>query len=220
MIKFDLPIDGVKVATLGGLQNHFTTEVIEHFRSGLLTRWLRARGFDSELASVEALKSGDNEATTLAQLCHIFGVEAENDAIAAAIAEATGIRGIRPDTAAQENAIEAIRTATQVLTHLTSGEVPQQNPVLALSRGEATPISDDEAAAIDKAVDAIGVLLPPIADMTAIVALDELREPLVALLNMDDISREVKERGMPLAGALVAALTAIGYRNADESGDA
>ena len=37
-IKFDLPIDGVKVATLDDLRDHFTTETIGHFRSGLLVR--------------------------------------------------------------------------------------------------------------------------------------------------------------------------------------
>ena len=42
MIKFDLPIDGVKVATLDQLRDHFTTEIIAHFRSGLLTRWLQS----------------------------------------------------------------------------------------------------------------------------------------------------------------------------------
>ena len=38
MIKFDLPIDEVKVATLEKLRDHFTTEIIGHFRSGLLAR--------------------------------------------------------------------------------------------------------------------------------------------------------------------------------------
>ena len=96
MIKFDLPIDGVKVATLDDLQNHFTTEIIGHFRSSLLARWLRSRGWTRELAAVEALATGD-DATTLKELCRIFEVEADDDAIAAAVAEATGVPGIRPD---------------------------------------------------------------------------------------------------------------------------
>ena len=96
MIKFDLPIDGVKVATLDDLQNHFTTEIIGHFRSGLLARWLRSRGSTQELAAVEALATGD-DATTLEELCRIFEIEADDDAIAAAVAEATGVPGIRPD---------------------------------------------------------------------------------------------------------------------------
>ena len=96
MIKFDLPIDGVKVATLDDLQDHFTTEIIGHFRSSLLARWLRSRGWTRELAAVEALATGD-DATTLKELCRIFEIEADDDAIAAAVAEATGVPGIRPD---------------------------------------------------------------------------------------------------------------------------
>ena len=96
MIKFDLPIDGVKVATLDDLRDHFTTEIIGHLRSGWLARWLRSRGLTRELAAVEALATGD-DATTLKELCRIFEVEADDDAIAAAVAEATGVPGIRPD---------------------------------------------------------------------------------------------------------------------------
>ena len=96
MIKFDLPIDGVKVATLDDLQAHFTTEIIGHYRSSLLARWLRSRGWTRELAAVEALAT-DDDATTLKELCRIFEIEADDDAIASAIAEATGIPGIRPD---------------------------------------------------------------------------------------------------------------------------
>jgi len=96
MIKFDLPIDGVKVATLDDLRDHFTTETIGHFRSGLLARWMRSRGMTRELAAVEALTAGD-DAAVLKELCRIFEVEADDDAIAAAIAEATGVPGIRPD---------------------------------------------------------------------------------------------------------------------------
>ena len=94
-IKFDLPIDGVKVAALDELRDHFTTEIIGHFRSGLLARWLRSRGWTRELAAVEALAT-DDDATTLKELCRIFEIEADDDAIAAATAEATGVPGIRP----------------------------------------------------------------------------------------------------------------------------
>lgn len=92
MMKFDLLIDGVKVATLDKLRDHFTTETIEHFRSGLLARWLRSRSMARELAAVEALASDDDDAITLKELCRIFEVEAGDDAIAAAVAKATGVQ--------------------------------------------------------------------------------------------------------------------------------
>ena len=93
MIKFDLPIDGVKAATLDQLRGHFTTEIIAHFRSGLLARWLQSRNMTHELASVETLAAGD-DSTVLKELCRIFEVEADDDAITAAISEATGVPGI------------------------------------------------------------------------------------------------------------------------------
>ena len=91
-IKFDLPIDGVKAATLDDLRGHFTAEIIGPYRSGLLARWLRSRDLTRELAAVEALEAGD-DATTLKELCRIFEVEADDDAIEAAVAEATGVPG-------------------------------------------------------------------------------------------------------------------------------
>ena len=93
-IKFDLPIDGVKIATLDKLRDHFTTQIIGHFRTGLLADWLRSRGMTRELAAVEALKA-DDDAAALKGLCRIFEVEAGDDAIAAALTEATGVPGRR-----------------------------------------------------------------------------------------------------------------------------
>ena len=92
MIKFDLPIDGVKIETLDSLRDHFTTEIIGHLRSGLLARWLRSRGWIRELAAVEELVA-DDDAVALKGLCRIFEVEADDDVIAAAIAEATDVPG-------------------------------------------------------------------------------------------------------------------------------
>ena len=102
-IKFDLPIDGVKVATLDDLRDHFTTETIGHFRSGLLARWLRSRSMAHELAAVEGLTVGD-DAAVLKELCRIFDVEADDDSIAAAVVEATGVPGIRPDQVPRKRA--------------------------------------------------------------------------------------------------------------------
>ena len=194
MIKFDLPIDGVKVATLDDLQDHFTTEIIEHFRSGLLKRWLRSQRLDCELTSVEALASNGDDATILAQLCEIFEVEADDDVIAAAIAEATGVPGIRPTTAAVDNAIEAIEAATRALTF---------------------PISDDAAAAIDRATKAIGVLLPPVCNVAATsAALDALYKAVFKALSTlnplagtDDLTK--------LLYALLALSAAMTARNND-----
>ena len=101
-----MPIDGVKVATLEDLQGHFTTEIVGHFRTGLLGRWLRSRGMGMarELAAVEALAASEDDVIVLKELCSIFDVEADDDAIAAAVAQATGIRGHRADGSGSEAA--------------------------------------------------------------------------------------------------------------------
>lgn len=96
MIKFDLPIDGVKVSTLDELRDHFTTEIIAHFRSGLLAKWLRSRGLTDELAGIETLSDG-TDFVVLKELSKVFNVEADDDAILAATSDATGqARAIHP----------------------------------------------------------------------------------------------------------------------------
>ena len=107
MIKFDLPIDGVKVETLDDLRDHFTTEIIGHLRSGLLARWLRSRGWMRELAAVEVLVA-DDDVVALKGLCRIFEVEANDDVIAAAIAEATDVPGTHLRRQCRELPVEFI----------------------------------------------------------------------------------------------------------------
>ena len=110
-IKFDLPLDGEKVATLDELRDHFTVEILEHFRSGLLARWLRVRDLVAELKSVEqlAVDGTDDDAGALKALCGIFEVEADDGSIKAALARATGVRGIRPSPAAERERDERER---------------------------------------------------------------------------------------------------------------
>lgn len=45
-IKFDLAIDGVKVKTVEELREHITVEIVEHFKRGLLLKWLLQRDFE------------------------------------------------------------------------------------------------------------------------------------------------------------------------------
>ena len=59
-LKFDLPIGEDMVATLGEFRDHFSlgearTEIIEHFHSGKLAKWLQARSLTTELEKVKTL---------------------------------------------------------------------------------------------------------------------------------------------------------------------
>ena len=90
-IKFDLPIDGQKVANRGDLRGHFTTEILDHFRNGVLAKWLRSRPeLSAELKAVEELPADGDDVPTLLALCQAFGVDADEHTVEAALAVATG----------------------------------------------------------------------------------------------------------------------------------
>lgn len=77
VIKFDLPIDNVKVSTGDELRRHFTAEILDHFRNGTLARWLRTRpDMSAELDEVEKLAADGEDEPTLLALCGIFSVDA------------------------------------------------------------------------------------------------------------------------------------------------
>ena len=99
LIKFDLPIDGVKVATLDDLRDHFTADILKHFRSGLLRKWLQARGLEEKVVKVDRLEQRrtTDDVSTLTELCIIFDIEPDEDAIAAAVERETGLGSVRLD---------------------------------------------------------------------------------------------------------------------------
>lgn len=74
-VKFNLVCDKQAVRTLTDLQEHFSIEdMLNHYASGMLARWLEVRGYTAHLAAVQAIKAKDD--LTIAQnLCEIFDVE-------------------------------------------------------------------------------------------------------------------------------------------------
>lgn len=78
LIKFDLPLDGTKVKNLDELRDHFSVEVLEHCRSGLLMRWLRSRSLADEVAALDKLDvAGMADEALFRALCGVFGVEVD-----------------------------------------------------------------------------------------------------------------------------------------------
>lgn len=94
-IKFDLPIDGVKVANVDDLGYHLTPEILGHFRSGVLAKWLRAQGSEEQLAVVEKLPEDGSDRHLLLELCKLFQVDAAEHSVAAALATPTDVPGVR-----------------------------------------------------------------------------------------------------------------------------
>ena len=82
-IKFDLPLNGTRIATLDQLEENLTPEILEPLRSGKLAKWLRARLLIEQADAVEALLVADNEREIrlFKSLCEVFVSEVdENDA--------------------------------------------------------------------------------------------------------------------------------------------
>jgi hypothetical protein len=88
-IKFDLPLNGTRIATLEQLEKNLTAEILEPFRSGKLVKWLRVRSLDEQAEAVDALLAGDNEREVqlLKGLYGVFGGETDHDLLQVAITE-------------------------------------------------------------------------------------------------------------------------------------
>jgi hypothetical protein len=106
-IKFDLPIDGVKVKNIDELRDHFTVEIIELYKNGLLAKWLRSHNYKDELEKVSALAnsfftnvvSNDNflesidtvniyevdNVELMKKLCEIFTIESDDIVLSLAL---------------------------------------------------------------------------------------------------------------------------------------
>ena len=85
-IKFDLPIDGVKVKNLEELREHFTVEILELYNNKMLLSWMRSRKMLEELDQLEKKASMELSRIALMKVfCEIFKIDADDMIIAAAL---------------------------------------------------------------------------------------------------------------------------------------
>ena len=84
IIKFDLPINSIKVKTLEELRDNLSDELVALARSGQLVRWLASRKHDEIAQAVAAAVTTelDDKALFLA-LCRALEVEVHPDDVAA-----------------------------------------------------------------------------------------------------------------------------------------
>lgn len=80
IIKFDLPINGIKVTTLETLRDNLTDEIVSLARSGQLERWFQSRQLQEQAQDVAAAVSqhAKDKALFLA-LCTVLEVEVHPD---------------------------------------------------------------------------------------------------------------------------------------------
>lgn len=78
-IKFNLPVGDKKITTLEALQeNFYLDEVLDHYHSGFLAKWLLSSGFQHEYEQVSALDAKDNVSLSL-ELAKIFNVSCQKE---------------------------------------------------------------------------------------------------------------------------------------------
>lgn len=85
-IRFDLPINGKKVKTLDELCDNMTIEILDHYRTGLLSKWLEVRGHTQELTALEQI-SDTNDSALLKAICKIFDLYIDDFIIAVLLAK-------------------------------------------------------------------------------------------------------------------------------------
>ncbi len=80
-IKFNLICDEKPVRTIEDLQNNFSIEdVLEYYYNGLLQRWLKVRGYETELEKVSAITTEDSM-EIIKELIKIFEVSIEEEEV-------------------------------------------------------------------------------------------------------------------------------------------
>ncbi|WP_104732267.1 hypothetical protein [Helicobacter salomonis] len=125
LAKFALTCDGEKITSLEQLKEHFNLlDVLEHYKTNTLWRWLRSRGYQNELQGVEAIKvTQDKE--ILKALCEVFGIEADLQMIQEVLEN-------RRNLQEQENeALRAKLKATQARVQQLQDKTPSKNPTTA-----------------------------------------------------------------------------------------
>lgn len=73
--KFNLTMDGELVRSIEELQNNFSVDdILDHFESKRLHKWLKSRGFTDYLTKVEAIEYGD-KTVIIKPLMDIFEID-------------------------------------------------------------------------------------------------------------------------------------------------
>jgi hypothetical protein len=81
LIRFDLPMNGKKVKDLDELRDNMTVEILDHYKTGLLAKWLRVRDYNEALTILEQI-TVDDDVVLLKTICGVFDIEVDDLIIA------------------------------------------------------------------------------------------------------------------------------------------
>ena len=81
-IKFNLICNDKSIRTIDDLQENFVIDdIIMYYRNGLLQRWLKVRGYESELESVNLINSTISDGEIIKELISVFNIEMDESKI-------------------------------------------------------------------------------------------------------------------------------------------
>lgn len=91
LIKFDLSLKGVRVATLEALQENFSAEILPIFQSGRLAKWLKSRDLLEQAAAIEAIDKNASELQQLKAICQVLGLDDDEEVLQFLLVQPLGI---------------------------------------------------------------------------------------------------------------------------------
>ncbi len=80
-IKFDLSMNGAKIATLSDFQENLTAEILPIFQSGKLSKWLKSRDLLEQATAIEAIDKNASELEQLEAMCQALGLGYDEKAL-------------------------------------------------------------------------------------------------------------------------------------------
>ena len=113
-------VDGKEVRTLGELRENFNLDdVLKHFYSGKLQKWLASRDYKHELDQVKDIASS-NKLDVSCKLLDIFKIEYDKDDLKYFIDETNQYKTLDQETAAGNNSEQAQKNSSNIFPIRTS----------------------------------------------------------------------------------------------------
>lgn len=81
IIKFDLPMKGVKVTSLEELQDNFSADILPIFQTGRLAKWLKSRELLAQSEAIAAIDKASSELQQLAAICRVLELDDDEEVL-------------------------------------------------------------------------------------------------------------------------------------------